>query len=61
MILNDSRDVLDDWRRQLTDACGTISRVVCEDGGIVSISLSSSGLAGVLSPSIGKLRSLKWL
>ncbi|KAI5020926.1 hypothetical protein ZWY2020_054336 [Hordeum vulgare] len=55
------RDVLDDWRRQLTDACGTISRVVCEDGGIVSISLSSSGLAGVLSPSIGKLRSLKWL
>lgn len=62
MMLNDSRGVLKDWNRYLDTACDTTATVMCgPDGNVVEISLSSSGLSGVLSPSIAKLTTLQRL
>uniref|UniRef100_A0A8R7QFR3 Leucine-rich repeat-containing N-terminal plant-type domain-containing protein n=1 Tax=Triticum urartu TaxID=4572 RepID=A0A8R7QFR3_TRIUA len=60
MLLNDSRGVLEDWNRHLDTACSTIAIVMCDpDGNVVEISLSSSGLSGILSPNIAKLTTLQ--
>ncbi|XP_044961176.1 LRR receptor kinase SERK2-like isoform X1 [Hordeum vulgare subsp. vulgare] len=61
MMLNDSRGVLEEWKDHLDTACSAIATVLCAGGQVVQISLSSSGLSGVLSPSIAKLKTLQRL
>ncbi|KAI4975513.1 hypothetical protein ZWY2020_049120 [Hordeum vulgare] len=61
MMLNDSRGVLEEWKDHLDTACSAIATVLCAEGQVVQISLSSSGLSGVLSPSIAKLKTLQRL
>ncbi|XP_037466467.1 LRR receptor kinase SERK2-like [Triticum dicoccoides] len=61
MMLNDSRGVLEEWNDHLDTACSAIATVMCAEGQVVQITLSSSGLSGVLSPSIAKLTTLQRL
>ncbi|CAN6372918.1 unnamed protein product [Urochloa humidicola] len=58
--LNDYRDVLSDWKDNQMSPCYW-DHVTCQDNEITAISLSSSGLSGVLSPSIAKLTTLQQL
>lgn len=58
--LNDSRDVLKEWRDNQVSPC-YFPNVICQDNKVTGITLSSSGLTGVLSPSIAKLTALQQL
>ncbi|KAL5204031.1 hypothetical protein ABZP36_008902 [Zizania latifolia] len=60
MQLNDSRGVLNGWNDNQVSPCYFIS-ITCQDGKVTAIILSSSGLSGVLSPSIAKLPYLQQL
>nr|CAB3490278.1 unnamed protein product [Digitaria exilis]CAB3503005.1 unnamed protein product [Digitaria exilis] len=60
MDLNDNNDVLSDWKDNQMSPCYW-DHVYCEDNKVITISLSSSGLTGVLSPSIAKLTTLQQL
>ncbi|KAF8772325.1 hypothetical protein HU200_005917 [Digitaria exilis] len=60
MDLNDNNDVLGDWKDNQMSPCYW-DHVYCEDNKVITISLSSSGLTGVLSPSIAKLTTLQQL
>ncbi|KAF8700218.1 hypothetical protein HU200_034596 [Digitaria exilis] len=60
MDLNDNNDVLGDWKDNQMSPCYW-DHVTCEDNKVITISLSSAGLTGVLSPSIAKLTTLQQL
>ncbi|KAG2558666.1 hypothetical protein PVAP13_8NG283100 [Panicum virgatum] len=58
--LNDNSGVLHDWNDNQMSPCYW-DHVTCQDNIVTKISLSSSGLTGVLSPSIAKLTTLQEL
>ncbi|TVU00520.1 hypothetical protein EJB05_54046 [Eragrostis curvula] len=60
MQLSDSRNILKDWKDNQMSPC-TWVHVNCQGSNVISIALSSSGLSGVLSPSIAKLTTLQEL
>uniref|UniRef100_A0A0E0MH42 Protein kinase domain-containing protein n=1 Tax=Oryza punctata TaxID=4537 RepID=A0A0E0MH42_ORYPU len=60
-MLNDSRGVLNGWRNNQVSPCYFPSISCDQDQRIISITLSSSGLSGFLSSSMGKLLYLQHL
>ncbi|KAF2911610.1 hypothetical protein DAI22_11g193200 [Oryza sativa Japonica Group] len=60
-MLNDSRGVLNGWNNNQVSPCYFPSISCNQDQKVISITLSSSGLSGFLSPSIGKLLYLQQL
>ncbi|KAL6653933.1 hypothetical protein ACP70R_007398 [Stipagrostis hirtigluma subsp. patula] len=60
MQLTDNRGVLNDWKDNQMSPCYW-NNVICQDNKVTEITLSSSGLTGVLSPSIAKLTTLQHL
>ncbi|KAM3207959.1 hypothetical protein ACQJBY_062937 [Aegilops geniculata] len=61
MMLTDSRGVLKDWNNNQVSPC-YFDNVRCDqDGSVIGIILSSSGLSGILSPSIATLTTLQQL
>uniref|UniRef100_R7W285 non-specific serine/threonine protein kinase n=1 Tax=Aegilops tauschii TaxID=37682 RepID=R7W285_AEGTA len=61
MMLTDSRGVLKDWNNNQVSPC-YFDNVRCDqDGSVIGITLSSSGLSGILSPSIATLTTLQQL
>ncbi|CAL5012852.1 unnamed protein product [Urochloa decumbens] len=60
MHLNDDDGVLKDWKDNQITPCNW-ENVICQENKVISITLSSRGLAGVLSPSIAKLTTLQQL
>ncbi|KAK3119242.1 hypothetical protein QOZ80_9BG0716520 [Eleusine coracana subsp. coracana] len=60
MQLSDSRGVLKGWEDNQMSPCYWVN-INCQHNNVVSITLSSSGLSGVLSPSIAKLTTLQQL
>ncbi|KAJ1256142.1 hypothetical protein BS78_K079100 [Paspalum vaginatum] len=58
--LNDNRGVLNDWKDNQMSPCYW-DHVTCQDNKVTTISLTSSGLSGILSPSIAKLTTLQQL
>ncbi|TVU00519.1 hypothetical protein EJB05_54045 [Eragrostis curvula] len=60
MQLSDSRGILENWKNNQMSPCYWIN-INCQDNNVISITLSSSGLSGVLSPSIAKLTTLQQL
>ncbi|KAJ1276312.1 hypothetical protein BS78_05G204800, partial [Paspalum vaginatum] len=58
--LNDNRGVLNDWKDNQMSPCYW-DHVTCQDNKVTTISLTSSGLTGILSPSIAKLTTLQQL
>uniref|UniRef100_A0ACD5X322 Uncharacterized protein n=2 Tax=Avena sativa TaxID=4498 RepID=A0ACD5X322_AVESA len=61
MMLTDSHGVLKDWNDNQVSPC-YLANVRCDQhGDVIGITLSSSGLSGVLSPSIAKLTTLQQL
>ncbi|VAI83186.1 unnamed protein product [Triticum turgidum subsp. durum] len=61
MMLTDSRSVLKDWNNNQVSPC-YFDNVRCDqDGSVIGITLSSSGLSGILSPSIATLTTLQQL
>ncbi|KAJ1276314.1 hypothetical protein BS78_05G205000 [Paspalum vaginatum] len=60
MNLNDNRGVLNDWKDNQMSPCYW-DHVTCQDNKVTTISLTSSGLTGILSPSIAKLTTLQQL
>ncbi|KAF8769455.1 hypothetical protein HU200_006486 [Digitaria exilis] len=60
MHLNDDGGVLKDWKDNQMTPCNW-GNIICQDNKVIAITLSSTGLAGVLSPSIGKLTTLQQL
>ncbi|CAM0873951.1 unnamed protein product [Alopecurus aequalis] len=61
MMLTDSHGVLEDWNNNQASPC-YFANVRCDqDGDVIGITLSSSGLSGVLSPSIATLTTLQQL
>lgn len=60
-MLNDSRGVLNDWNSNQVSPCYFVNVRCNQDGNVIGIILSSSGLSGVLSPSIAKLTALEQL
>ncbi|KAI4963901.1 hypothetical protein ZWY2020_008696 [Hordeum vulgare] len=61
MMLTDSRGVLKDWNDNQVSPC-YFDNVRCDqDGKVIGITLSSSGLSGILSPSIATLTTLQQL
>ncbi|WVZ50582.1 hypothetical protein U9M48_001823 [Paspalum notatum var. saurae] len=58
--LNDNRGVLNDWKDNQMSPCYW-DHVTCQDNKVTKISLTSSGLSGILSPSIAKLTTLQQL
>jgi hypothetical protein len=59
-LLIDNSGVLNDWKDNQMSPCYW-DHVTCQDNKVTKISLSSSGLTGVLSPSIAKLTTLQQL
>nr|XP_051181166.1 LRR receptor kinase SERK2-like isoform X3 [Lolium perenne] len=61
MMLTDSRGVLKDWNDNQVSPC-YLANVRCDQhGDVIGITLSSSGLSGVLSPSIATIKTLQQL
>lgn len=61
MMLIDNRGVLGDWNENQLNPC-VYSYIMCDqDNNVYAITLSKAGLSGVMSPSIGKLTSLRQL
>ncbi|XP_047091105.1 LRR receptor kinase SERK2-like isoform X1 [Lolium rigidum] len=61
MMLTDSRGVLKDWNDNQVSPC-YLANVRCDQhGDVIGITLSSSGLSGVLSPSIATITTLQQL
>ncbi|KAJ1268733.1 hypothetical protein BS78_07G157800 [Paspalum vaginatum] len=60
MYLTDDGGVLNSWKDNQMTACNW-SYVICQDGKVITITLSSTGLAGTLSLSIAKLTTLQKL
>ncbi|XP_057487702.1 probable LRR receptor-like serine/threonine-protein kinase At5g10290 isoform X1 [Actinidia eriantha] len=58
--LNASADQLSDWNPNQVSPC-TWSKVICDNNNVISVSLSSMGFSGTLSPKIGLLRTLQSL
>ncbi|XVF40368.1 hypothetical protein PTKIN_Ptkin01aG0107600 [Pterospermum kingtungense] len=57
--MRDDRHVMDGWDINSVDPC-TWSMVACSpEGFVISLEMASSGLSGVLSPSIGNLSHLR--
>ncbi|XP_062198311.1 LRR receptor kinase SERK2-like isoform X2 [Phragmites australis] len=61
MQLNDNRGILKDWKDNQMSPCYLGSVTCNQDNKVIEITLSSSGLTGVLSPSIAKLTTLQQL
>ncbi|KAH9605014.1 hypothetical protein KSS87_008569 [Heliosperma pusillum] len=57
LSLNASSSQLADWNPNLVSPC-TWSNVMCNSGGVYSLTLSSMGFSGSLSPEIGTLTTL---
>ncbi|XP_062182214.1 LRR receptor kinase SERK2-like [Phragmites australis] len=60
MQLNDNRGILKDWKDNQMSPCYW-ANVICQDTKVTEITLSSSGLTGVLSPSIAQITTLQQL
>ncbi|KAL6859126.1 hypothetical protein ACP4OV_018128 [Aristida adscensionis] len=60
MQLKDDNGALKDWKDNQMTPCDW-GNVICQDNKVTSITLSSSGVDGILSPSIAKLTSLQQL
>ncbi|KAG2579210.1 hypothetical protein PVAP13_6NG248500 [Panicum virgatum] len=60
MHLIDENDVLNDWKNNQMTPCGW-GNVICQGNKVIAIKLSSTGLRGVLSPSIAELTTLQEL
>jgi hypothetical protein len=60
MHLIDDGGVLQDWKDNQMSPCNW-RNVICQDNKVIKITLSSTGLAGVLSPSIAELTTLQQL
>ncbi|CAO2191694.1 unnamed protein product [Urochloa humidicola] len=60
MRLNDDNGVLKDWKDNQITPCNW-GNVFCQENKVIKITLSSQGLNGFLSPSIGKLTTLQEL
>ncbi|KAJ7945156.1 Receptor-like protein kinase [Quillaja saponaria] len=58
MGLNDSNHRVSDWDNHFVTPCYSWSHVTCRNGNVISLSLSSNGFSGTLSPSITKLKFL---
>lgn len=59
--LNASADQLGDWNQNLVNPC-TWSKIICNSNSeVTSVTLSSMGFSGVLSPKVGSLRALNTL
>ncbi|XP_022724282.1 probable LRR receptor-like serine/threonine-protein kinase At5g45780 isoform X2 [Durio zibethinus] len=57
--MRDDRDVMDGWDINSVDPC-TWNMVACSaEGFVISLEMASTGLSGVLSPSIGNLSHLR--
>uniref|UniRef100_A0A0E0RAS7 Protein kinase domain-containing protein n=1 Tax=Oryza rufipogon TaxID=4529 RepID=A0A0E0RAS7_ORYRU len=61
MMVNDSRGVLNGWNNNQVSPCYFPSISCDQDQRVISITLSSSGLSGFLSPNMGKLLYLQQL
>ncbi|OQU80603.1 hypothetical protein SORBI_3007G149700 [Sorghum bicolor] len=58
--LSDKGGVLKDWKDNQMTPCGW-AKINCQDNKVIAITLSSVGLAGILSPSIAKITTLQQL
>lgn len=58
--LNATANQLTDWNPNQVNPC-TWSNVICSGSNVISVSLSTMGFTGTLSPRIGLLKSLSTL